>query len=78
MSLERFSQAISTWDVQSEVKGNFQQETRQRVLEALWRVYGLPPLPPSHRGWYEWGAGEIWQIVRAYEVMLIWHGMGMN
>ena len=38
MSLERFSQAISTWEVQSEVRGNFQPQTRQRVPEALWRI----------------------------------------
>ena len=38
MSLERFSQAISTWEVQSEVRGNFLNQTRQRVPEALWRI----------------------------------------
>ena len=41
MSLERFSQAISTWEVQSEVRGKSTlkaNQTRQRVPEALWRI----------------------------------------
>ena len=33
-------------------------QTRQRVPEALWRIYGLPPLPPTHRGIVRLGSGR--------------------
>ena len=29
-------------------------------------------------GSYEWGAGESWEIVRAYCPTLSWHEVGMN
>ena len=38
MSLERFSQAISVWQVQSEVRGKSWMQTRQRMPEALWQI----------------------------------------
>ena len=50
VSSERFSQAISTWEVQSEVRGKSElkaNQTRQRVPEALWRIFTGAPLPRS-------------------------------
>ena len=44
--------------VQSEAKGNFLKETRQRVPEAMSRIYGLPPLPPSSSGIVRLGSGR--------------------
>ena len=29
-------------------------------------------------GWYEWGVGESWEIVRAYCLTLRCHEVGMN
>ena len=29
-------------------------------------------------GWYEWGAAESWEIVRAYCTTLSWHEVGMH
>ena len=35
------------------------KQTRVQVPEALWRIYGLPPLPPTHRGMVGVGSGRV-------------------